>query len=59
MPDDESPDLQPATRPVDTSSADLGSLVDMGLVDEPPAPGERPVDPPAEQPAAPPTDQPA
>ena len=44
MPDDLPPN-RPAIRRVDESAADTETLVDMGVVDEPPQPPTPPQDP--------------
>lgn len=49
----------PARRPVDDTVADLGSLVDMGIVEEPPIPAETPPPVPPTEPPTEPADEPA
>ena len=55
MPDLEAPTARPATRRVDESSADVGTLADMGVVPEPPTPSISPF----LEPSFPPPDEPA
>lgn len=54
MPDEqdeiEQPAPQPAVPPVDLTAADLGTLVDMGVVDAPPEPAPAPPPPPIDEP---------
>lgn len=55
MPDLETPTARPVQRRVDEAAADAGTLVDMGVIDEPPTPSISPF----LEPSFPPPDEPA
>ena len=54
MSDLEAPSARPATRRVDESAADVGTLADMGVLDVPPTPSISPF----LEPSFPPPDEP-